>query len=101
MQSAKATPALASSITVGSVIMPPARELRLWMRRDLAERNLPGSALHMTVTSVREGASDKRGPWIVITAYLPDSWYSNEPYPWTLKMRPETMWPVISAAVNS
>jgi len=31
---------LAKTLQVGNVIMPPAREVRLWMRREIQKRNL-------------------------------------------------------------
>jgi hypothetical protein len=85
----------AESITVGDVILPPERELRLWMRRDIAARNLTDAALHLTVTEVYEGAPDKRGRWIVIKATHAAEWNARISG-MTIKARPHTPWPVIS-----
>jgi hypothetical protein len=85
----------AELIQVGDVILPPEREMRLWMRREIASRNLTESALHLTVTDVYEGAPDKRGRWIVIKANYSAEWNSGLVRGMTIKARPETPWPVI------
>lgn len=51
----------AETLQPGDVIRPPARELRLWMRRDAQRRGLTDDALWMTVLEVRAGASDTNG----------------------------------------
>jgi len=82
-----------SEIRPGDVILPPARELSLWMRRDAATKGLPASALRITVERVREGEADKRGRWIIVSGYLPDAWYNGHGrYPFTFKARPATPW---------
>ncbi|HEX8851183.1 MAG TPA: hypothetical protein VF761_16780 [Gemmatimonadaceae bacterium] len=88
----------ASTIAVGDQIMPPARELRLWLRRNLAEKGMTEAEAIMTVTEVKQGAPDKRGPWLLVTAFMPDAWYAecpSGPYPWTFHIRPDTLWPVV------
>lgn len=82
----------AEMIKAGDVILPPEREMRLWMRRDVTAKNLSDSALHLTVTEIYEGAPDKRGRWIVIKAnYSPE--FST--LGMTIKARPDTPWPII------
>jgi hypothetical protein len=87
----------AHALKVGNVIMPPAREVQLWMRRHAAERNLSESALHLTITSIHEGNPDKGGRWLIVTADQTAEWNSDRsrPYPFKFKVRPETPWPVI------
>lgn len=86
----------ADMLKVGDVIMPPAREVRLWMRRALAERNLPESALYLTVTAIAEGTPDKRGRWLWVVADHAAAWFPDgcKPYPFKFKARPETPWQV-------
>lgn len=74
--------------------MPPARELRLWMRRSLAEKGLPESALHITITSVEQAAPDTRGAWLVIRGV---GGFLNK---WSIKARPETPWATVSQAAQ-
>jgi len=89
----------AQDLTVGAVILPPPRELRLWMRRTLAEKGLAESALYLTVTDVHEGAPDKTGRWLVVTASQTPEWIGNgRVIPFRFKVRPETPWAVIRAA---
>ena len=87
------------SLQVGDVIMPPSRELNLWMRRHIADRNLPESALYLTVSKIREGTPDKRGRWLIMQAEQSDEWYNGGNYdqrvPFTFKVRPATAWPLI------
>jgi len=88
----------ASTIKAGDTIKPPARELSLWLRRDLAEKGMTEADAIMTVTEVKQGAPDKRGPWLIITAFMPDAWYAQcprGPYPWHFNVRPDTLWPVV------
>lgn len=91
----------AEALQPNDVIMPPAREVALWMRRDLVTHGLPESALYLTVTRVIEGAPDKRGRWIIVTAWQSPEWYAGRqwasgPHPFTFKARPTTPWPLIS-----
>jgi hypothetical protein len=85
----------AELIKTGDMILPPEREMRLWMRRTVAERGLSESALHLTVTETYEGNPDKRGRWIIVEAKYPLEWNSNNSDTFTIKARPETPWPVI------
>ena len=91
----------AEELKIGDVIMPPAREIQLWMRRDIQERNLPESALYLTITEVKEGSADRRGRWLIITANQAPEWYSEHQvnrFPFRFKARPETPWQIIKAA---
>lgn len=54
--------------------MPPGREVRLWMKRTLAERGLDESALLLTITDIREGKPDKGGRWLVVTTQHSEAW---------------------------
>lgn len=87
----------AQDLKIGDVIMPPAREVRLWMRRDLQGRNLPESALYLTVSSVQEGAPDTRGRWLLITADHAQEWLQGRANSsFRFKARPETSWTKIA-----
>lgn len=87
-----------SALKIGDVIMPPAREVQLWMRRALAERSLPEQALYLTVTEIKEGQPDKRGRWLIITADQAAEWFEGRPpYPFRFKARPESNWSILSA----
>ena len=84
---------LAESLKIGDKIMPPAREIQLWMRRHLQELNLPESALTLTITEIREGNCDKNGRWLIVTSDQTPEWLNGKkPYPFTFKVRPETPW---------
>lgn len=89
----------AHTIRPGDVIMPPERELRLWMRRRAAEQGLPEEALYLEVVEVYEGAPDKRGPWIWIRALSSPKWPSRTP--WKIKARPDTDWTIVQRAPSS
>lgn len=89
---------LAKNLRVGDKIMPPPRELQLWMRRHAAEKRLPEAALHLTVTQVGYGPADKRGPWLVVRSLHTPEWTADymkpDPalHPFTFKVRPDTPW---------
>jgi hypothetical protein len=83
---------VAELLAVGDVIMPPSREVRLWMRRRCVERGLSESALHLTVASVRESAPDGRGRWLVVTASHTPEWNEGRELPFRFKVRPGTRW---------
>jgi len=53
----------AESLKVGDVVMPPEREMRLWMIRDAAEKGMSPTDLGIMLTDVHEGEPDKRGRW--------------------------------------
>lgn len=89
---------MAEQIKPGDVIMPPQREVQLWMRRHVAERNLGESALHLTVTAVREGAPDKGGRWLVVTSDQSPEWRAGPLHPFTFKVRPGTPWVFVKGA---
>lgn len=88
----------ASEIKPGDVILPPERELRLWMRRHCAENGMTESALNLTVREVKQGRPDKRGPWLVVVTDQTPEWNAGHErtFPFTFKARPDTLWPVIS-----
>ena len=79
-----------SDLHIGDVILPPARELQLWMRRHVKDHGLSDDALRLTITAIREGHIDKRGRWIVITCDQDAAWGAR--FPFTFKARPETTW---------
>jgi hypothetical protein len=85
----------ADSLKVGDMVMPPEREMRLWMIRDAAEKGMSPSDLGILLTDVHEGEPDKGGRWIFLTGYLRDQWYAGRrQYPMKFKARPNTPWPV-------
>ena len=85
------------TLKVGDVILPPAREMSLWMRRVLAEKGLPESALYLTITDIREADADARGRWVTIGTLQDAAWCSPLPRQrWTFKARPQTLWPVVT-----
>jgi hypothetical protein len=73
--------------------MPPAREMRLWMRRALAQEGRPESDLHITITLIKEGRSDKNGAWLIVKGTGAFLGLNG----WTIKMRPDTQWPVVES----
>jgi hypothetical protein len=90
----------AEQIKVGDVILPPARELSLWMRRTMREKGLTEEALYLTVTEIREGTPDKGGRWLVVKCQQTDEWTrdyrpESKHHPFTFKARPVTPWPLI------
>jgi hypothetical protein len=89
----------AGRLKVGDKIMPPEREVRLWMRRRLQERNLAESALYLTITEIHEGATDKLGRWLIITTQATTEWNEgySRPTPFRFKVRPQTPWPVVQS----
>lgn len=84
----------ADTLKVGDTIMPPAREVSLWMRRHVKDKGLSESALHLTVTEIHEGASDKTGRWLVVSSDQSPEWNGGSPitHPFRFKVRPETLW---------
>lgn len=84
------------TLRAGDVILPPARELSLWMRRHARERGLSDAALNLTVIRTREGNPDTRGRWVVVEAAHTEEW-GLRAFPFIFKARPGTLWPLISA----
>jgi hypothetical protein len=83
----------ADDLKIGDTIMPPAREIQLWMRRSLQERGLKESALHLTITEIREGIADKRGRWLFVSCDQTAEWNAGrKALPFRFKVRPETPW---------
>jgi hypothetical protein len=85
---------LVDALTIGDKIMPPPREIQLWMRRTATERGLPESALQITIAKIYEGAPDKRGRWVIISGDQTPEWNAEcgRPSPFTFKARPKTPW---------
>ena len=84
----------AHTLQVGDVILPPARELQLWMRRHCREHGLSEDALRLTITDIREGQPDKRGRWLVFVTAQDPAWKAAG-MPFRFKARPETPWPLL------
>ena len=75
---------LPESLKNGDLIMPPERELSLWMRRDARDKNLAEDALLLKVLEIETFAKvDKRGNWIRIHALYSEAFtaYQTRPYP--------------------
>jgi hypothetical protein len=89
----------AEALKIGDTILPPAREVNLWMRRHCQENNLPESALHLTITDIVEGTPDKRGRWLIVRTEQSAAWNAGRPkaIPFNFKARPETSWPLVQA----
>ncbi len=86
----------ASQLKVGDIILPPARELQLWMRKSCAQKGLDESALHLTIAEIEDGLPDKNGAWLIVRCNQTPEWLGEaKPYFFTFKARPETMWPVV------
>lgn len=86
----------AEDLKPGMVILPPAREISLWIKRHLAEKGLPEESMYLTIVSVREGYADKKGRWILVKCDHTDEWNAGRMgYTTTFKARPETLWPVV------
>lgn len=88
----------AAQIRVGDVVMPPERELRLWMRRHVREHNLPESALHLHVEEIKS-THDKGGEWVIVKARYDKTWDARQ-FTFTFKARPETPWSILDAYQN-
>lgn len=86
----------ADTLKVGDTIMPPAREVSLWMRRHAQDKGLSEAALYLTIIEVREGSPDKGGRWLVVSSDQTAEWNEgHKPFPFRFKVRPETPWPKI------
>ncbi len=88
---------LAETIKPGDVVLPPERELRLWMRRHVAEKGMGEEALHLCVKEVREGKPDKRGRWLRIKTDHTNALAFNL-FPFSFSARPETPWKIVRRA---
>jgi hypothetical protein len=87
----------AQNLQTGDTIMPPPREVKLWMRRTLEERKLPEAALYLTVAKVEESAPDKGGRWLRVTADHTPEWANGcNLSPFVFRVRPETPWQKIA-----
>lgn len=90
----------AADLKIGDVIMPPPREVRLWMRRACRDRGLPELALALTITEITEASPDARGAWLLICADQTPEWsWGGKPFPFKFKARPETPWKTIKLGV--
>lgn len=88
-----------SDIKVGDLIYPPKREIALWMEKELAKKELPQSALILTVVEARASKPDKNGPWIFIKGQYSREWTKNYAEPekahyLTFLARPHTPWQI-------
>lgn len=102
MTTATLTKVPAKDLRPGDVILPPEREMALWMRRHIRESGLPETALYLTIEEIHDGAPDTRGPWLVVRSRQAEEWYAgHRSYPFTFKVRPATPWPLISRANTS
>lgn len=87
----------ADSLKVGDLVMPPDRELRLWMRRTAAKKGMSEDELGIMLTDIHEGTPDKKGRWLWFTGYLRDKWYAGgKQFPFKFKARPDTLWAVVA-----
>ena len=80
-----------TDLRIGDIILPPERELRLWMRRHVHDHQLSEDALRLTITEIREGTCDARGAWVIITTQQDPAWGAR--FPFSFKTRPCTAWP--------
>lgn len=81
----------------GQVILPPARELSLWMWRHCQEQGLPESAVHLTVREIEEGMPDKKGRWLIVRCNQSPEWTKGQPgRSFNFKARPSTPWPIVA-----
>ena len=81
----------------GTVILPPAREVSLWMKRHCAEHGLPETALYLTVREIAEGTPDKNGRWLIVRCNQSMEWTNGQPgRSFNFKARPATLWAVIA-----
>jgi len=89
----KTTTIKVSEIQVGDVIMPPERELRLWMRKHAAAHGWSENALALTVTEVGDGLPDKGGPWVLIRTVHDPEWVPSGAF--KFKARPWSDWKLV------
>lgn len=90
----------AESLKVGDVIMPPAREVQLWMARHAKEHGMSEAALHLTITEIYEAEPDRRGRWLMFRTEQSAEWNAghSKAMPFKFKARPETPWPKVECA---
>lgn len=82
-------------IKIGDKILPPARELRLWMRRWAQEHNIPEAEIYMTVLTIEEASPTKKGRWLKITGKMSNTWDEGKnPHPFKFLAQPHTSWPL-------
>lgn len=78
-----------SEVVSGDKVMPPVREVSLWMKRDLITKGLSIESLLLTVNTVAQNwKQDKGGAWTLFdTNYSPEFGNGRR---FTFKMRPST-----------
>jgi hypothetical protein len=92
----------AKDLALGDRIFPPEREMRLWMRREIAETNLSEEALLLTVEEIRDSKPDKKGGWLLIKGRHSVEWDKRNGNgnpalrSMSFRARPETPWAYIS-----
>ena len=95
----------AEHIKPGDLVLPPTREINLWMRRSLREKGLSENDLFLKVVDVHEGAPDKRGRWISVKGQYSREWTKDyrdpsRDYYMTFKARPQTQWTIKNGEAN-
>lgn len=90
-----------STLKPGDVIMPPERELRLWMRRHAAENGMSENALTLTVMEAEFSHRDKGGDWHVIRTQRDPEWDAKvmrKGLPFSFHARPWSNWRLVRYA---
>jgi hypothetical protein len=88
----------AEDLKVGDIVMPPARELRLWMKRHGAEKGMRPDELGIMLVDIHEGQPDKLGRWIWFVGYLRDQFYTGgKQHEFRFKARPDTPWTLVAS----
>jgi hypothetical protein len=93
----KLTKIKVADIKEGDVIMPPGRELRLWMRRHARDNGMSDHALTLTVMEIEHGAGDKRGPWVRFRCMHDPEWKNGHPF--SFVARPWSDWKKVERGV--
>ena len=87
----------AQDLKIGDVIMPPAREVRLWMRRDLQGRNLPSQPCISLSQASKRARLTHAGAGCSLPPIMPRSGCKAAPIlPSDLRRVPETSWTKIA-----
>lgn len=67
-----------ANLKPGDLIMPPAREVSLWMRKHVNNLGYDDNALLLTITSIEPNYKiDKRGNWTRISAQYGEAFKSG------------------------
>lgn len=88
-------------LKIGDKIMPPKREIQLWMAQTMQEKGLSEKDLALTISDIREGKPDKNGRWIIIKARYSPAWTRDYADPtaehyFPFKARPYTPWTLVT-----